>query len=184
MARIWIRVSCLLPVVAVLNHLRCQAERWQGARPAWSPLELMITNDGDELVHSTRSYHRACRTILARGRVWFKGDLYEGQDAVAKLCRLAAHHGVILSPTVLPTECCIPRRGFVKTWSYNAETMLMPGRLDEVLRYAAAARVDVLALQGTMLSIEQQWESEHYIVTPSPRSARHLKDGVAIAISK
>ena len=167
--------SCLLLsfAAAELTNLRWRAERWQVARPAWSPLERKTMIEGDELVHSTRSYHRACRTILARGRVWSKGDRYEGQDAVAKQCRLAAHNGAVLSLTTLPAEGCVPRRDFVKVGSFSAETMLTPGRLDAVLRYAAAARVDVLALQGTMLSIEQQWKSEHYITTPSPRSARH-----------
>eukprot|EP00959_Pyramimonas_sp_CCMP1952_P009523 198747-Pyramimonas_sp.AAC.1 len=47
--------------------------------------------DRDEPVHSMWCYHRACRTIPARGREWFKGDLYEGQDAVAKLCKMRAH---------------------------------------------------------------------------------------------
>eukprot|EP00959_Pyramimonas_sp_CCMP1952_P072498 1514471-Pyramimonas_sp.AAC.1 len=147
----------------------------------------MPSNDVEgrsEPVHSIRSYHFACRAVLARGRLWFKGALYEGQDAVEKLCRLAAHSGVALPPSLFPQTHGIPRRGYVKMWSYSAETMLMSGRVDEVLRHAAAARIDVLALQGTMLSIEHQWESPDYIITPSPRSARHLKDGVAIAISK
>eukprot|EP00959_Pyramimonas_sp_CCMP1952_P420677 8811927-Pyramimonas_sp.AAC.1 len=40
-------------------------------------------DDGSEPVHSTRSYHRACRAILARGRAWSWSDLYEGQGVVA-----------------------------------------------------------------------------------------------------
>ena len=65
MTRMCLLPCLLLPVVAELTILRCQAERWQVARPAWSPLELKTMIEGGELVHSTRSYHRACRTILA-----------------------------------------------------------------------------------------------------------------------
>ena len=101
------------------------------------------------------------------------------------MSRKAAALGIIARPAAMPLLPCAPmRRGFARVWSYNAETLLMPGRLDEVLKFAAAARVDVLALQGTMLSIEHVWESEDFVLVPSPRSAANRKDGVAIAISK
>ena len=145
---------------------RDETERWQEARPAWSsPMNVQdnVVNEQRNISH--RHLKQAVRTALARGRVWFRGRVCSGDDAVASLCKKAFASGRTIRPSLLALCSSIPtRRGFVKARSYNAETMLVAGRLDEVLRVAAHCSVDVLVAQGTMLSIEKPWESEHYTI--------------------
>ena len=125
MARIWSLLPCLLSLaVAELINPRCQAERWQAARPAWSPLVLKSMNDGDELVHSTLTYHRAYRAELARGRVRKWSDLIDGQDVVANSSYRTSHLGDTAFATIIDGQnvvaiaalgllisasCCTPR---------------------------------------------------------------------------
>ena len=167
---------------------RSRTERLPAARPAWSPACDLneAANRGETEHKGARKWQRMQRTLARFGRVWCKGRLLCGPKAATILREAAAEEGVSL-PSVRKLEKSWTTRRKTqgaRVWSYNVETMLVPGRLAEVLQYAHYHQVDILALQGTMLSIEHTWQTQHFTVVPCPRSSTRRKDGVAIAISR
>ena len=67
-------------------------------------------------------------------------------------------------------------------WSYNAETLRIADRLEELLRLTGKEEVHIVCIQGTCLVKEDVWICEGHRVFSLPKSEISRHDGCVIAV--